>query len=157
MSVQSSTTNEPHTYCDVDYSNKDLIQHSLNQHEFTLIQMPDDVINVIMHKVSDYPSVLKSAMRAVEFGRVSARIHLLTHEDADTHALIHNEKKFDVLTEFLEEKLKEGKVEESDPYEMRYVFRDKDVKTAESHFQDFIEDLTKNHPGLDDKQYEDVI
>jgi hypothetical protein len=92
--------------CPVKLSNKNLTQYNFNNNQNTLLQLPLDVLNVIMCNVCDEPSAMKSAIRAVEFGRVSALTHQLTHANGEIDNLIHNERKFLPLVNCLAKKLK---------------------------------------------------
>ncbi len=91
--------------CPVNLSNKNLTQYNFNNNQNTLLQMPLDVLNVIMCNVCDEPSAMKSAIRALEFGRVSALTHLLTHANPEIDSLIHDERKFLPLVNCLAKKL----------------------------------------------------
>jgi hypothetical protein len=132
---------------DVDYSTKNLTQPS------NLLHLPQDVLQVIMHKVADEHSPMKSAIRAVEFGRVCTYTHMLTQVDADIDALINDEKKFQPFGEFLFSIIR-GILDQNEAdfclHVFRYFFETKDYESAKKAIKDLFEDFERDHPGVED-------
>ncbi len=132
--------------CDVNYSNKNVAQPI---DASNLLHLPQDVLKIITRNVAaGESSDMKSAIRAVEFGRVCANTHKLTHEDEQIETLLYDEKKFSPLVNFLEGSFGKS-VGVDDLYRMRLLLEENDTATLQVKVENLFEDYLRDHPGLD--------
>ncbi len=135
----------------INYSTKNLTQYSPESNAPNLLHLPQELLQVIMNKVADEPSHILSAIRAVEFGRVCAYTHKLTHEDIDVHTLIGDEKKFTPFVELLSFKLPQIVYQDEADIclvLLRYIFEARDFDSQNS-FNDLLEDFERDHPNVE--------
>jgi hypothetical protein len=132
------------TSFNVNYNNKNLVQPSNTS---CLLHLPHDVLRIITRYIPSESSDLKSAIRAVEFSRVCAYTHLLTHENEEIENLLEDEGKFVPLVKFLRGSLQGGGTVIDEYYAMRLHLDTNDADALLAKIASLFEDYLRDHPG----------
>ena len=138
--------------CSINFENRGLTQSSSVDNNSNLLSLPPEVIQLIAREVSNEPSKIKSAIRAVELGRTCICFHQLTHDDDRIDALIHSEEKFNLFFGFVNQCETTFGDENTVFTRMSLAIEENSFESYRKRHDDMFQDYLRDSPGLDEQE-----